>query len=330
MSHDLLDLPATPERLQVLSRAGVIPRSHLERALQLAVASPERPAWRRFLSTVLMGFGALLVLSGVIYFFAYNWAELHRFAKLGLILTAITAACLTAWRLGETLPGQFALLFAAVLVGPLLAVYGQAYQTGADPYELFLGWGALILPWVALARFSPLWLLQLLLINTGLMLYWDQVAEADEAWLSLTLGLVNGAAWGVYEFLSWREVSWLQGRWLPRVLAVMTQLPLLILAEELILDSRDAETVHGAALVLLLVLMAASQAFHRMVRAELFLLTLVALCAMTLLSTLAGHLIFGPMDLELGGFFLMGLLLIGEVGLAVVWLRAEARGPEEV
>ncbi len=330
MSHDLLDLAATPERLQVLSRAGVIPKSHLERALQLAVATPERPAWRRFLSAVLMGFGALLVLSGVIYFFAYNWAELHRFAKLGLIVAAITAAALTAWRLGETLAGQFALLFAAVLVGPLLAVYGQAYQTGADPYELFLGWGGLILPWVALARFSPLWLLQLLLVNTGLMLFWDQAGNADEDWLTLTLALVNGAAWVAHELLSWREVSWLRGRWLPRVLALMTLLPLLILAEVLILDSRDAEAPHRAGSVVLLVLLVASYAFHRLVRAELFLLTLVALCAMTLLSTLAGHIIFGPLDLELGGFFLMGLLLIGEVGLAVAWLRAEARGPEEV
>ncbi len=330
MSHDLLDLPATPERLQVLARAGVIPRNHLERALWLAVASPEHPAWRRFLSAVLMGFGALLVLSGVIYFFAYNWAELHRFAKLGLILAAITASAVAAWRLGETLPGQFALLFAAVLVGPLLAVYGQAYQTGADPYELFLGWGALILPWVALARFSPLWLLQLLLINTGLSLYWEQAAQADEAWFTLTLGLVNGTAWVAHELLSWREVSWLQGRWLPRVLAVMTLLPLLILAEGAILDSRDAETPHGVGIILLLVLMAASYAFHRLVRAELFLLTLVALCLMTLFGTMSGHFIFGTLDLELPGFFLMGLVLIGEVGLAVLWLRAEARGPEEV
>jgi uncharacterized membrane protein len=330
VSHDLLDLAATPERLLVLSRAGVIPRSHLERALSLAVASPERPAWRRFLSAVLMGFGALLVLSGVIYFFAYNWAELHRFAKLALILAALTASTLTAWRLGETLAGQFALLFAAVLVGPLLAVYGQAYQTGADPYELFLGWGFLILPWVALARFSPLWLLLLLLVNTGLMLFWDQVVDRDEAWLVFTLALVNGAAWVAHEFLSWREVSWLQGRWLPRVLALMTLLPLLGLGVALVLDPQAVEAPHGVGSLLLVVLMMATYAFHRLVRAELFLLTLVALCLMTLVSTLAGNILFGSLDLELPGFFLMGLILIGEVGLMVLWLRAEARGPEEV
>ncbi|HEX8537209.1 MAG TPA: DUF2157 domain-containing protein, partial [Cystobacter sp.] len=174
---DPLDLAATPERLHALARAGVLSPAALEQASRLAVATPGPAAWRRFLSTVLLGFGSLLVLSGVIYFFAYNWAALHRFGKMGLLLAAILASCAAAWRLGETLAGQFALLFAAVLVGPLLAVYGQAYQTGADPYELFLGWGLLILPWVALARFAPLWLLQLLLVNTGLCLFWFQVAD---------------------------------------------------------------------------------------------------------------------------------------------------------
>ncbi len=39
----------------------------------------------------------------------------------------------------------------------LLAVYGQTYQTGADPYELFFGWAILIIGWVAISRFAPLW-----------------------------------------------------------------------------------------------------------------------------------------------------------------------------
>ncbi|HSP81634.1 MAG TPA: DUF2157 domain-containing protein, partial [Myxococcaceae bacterium] len=101
MSHDLLDFPATPERLRILADAGVLTPEALERALRLAVATPERPAWRRFLSAVLLGFGALLVLSGVVYFFAYNWAALHRFGKMGLLLAAIAVSAVAAWRLGE-------------------------------------------------------------------------------------------------------------------------------------------------------------------------------------------------------------------------------------
>ncbi|HSP79967.1 MAG TPA: DUF2157 domain-containing protein, partial [Myxococcaceae bacterium] len=218
---------------------------------------------------------------------------------------------------------------AAVLVGPLLAVYGQAYQTGADPYELFLGWGALILPWVALARFGPLWLLLLLLVNTGLSRFWVQVLDGEPAPLLLTLALVNGVAWAVHELLAWRGVPWLRGRWLPRVLAVMTLLPLVALGEWVVVAPEEADTASIAGLVLLVAVMGAAWRFHRAVRPELFLLTLDAMAVMVLLTTLVGRLLFDYVD-ELIVFFLMALFIIGEVGLTVWWLRAEARGPEEV
>ncbi|PTL78432.1 DUF2157 domain-containing protein [Vitiosangium sp. GDMCC 1.1324] len=330
MSSDLLDLAATPERLRALADAGVLTPPDLERALRLAVATPERPAWRRFLSTVLLGFGSLLVLSGVIYFFAYNWAALHRFGKMGLLLAAIIAASVAAWRLGEGLAGQFALLFAAVLVGPLLAVYGQAYQTGADPYELFLGWSLLVLPWVVLARFEPLWLLLLLLVDTGLCLFWVQVADGEGTTLLLVLSLVNGGAWLAHELLAQRDIPWLHGRWLPRVLAVMTLAPLVSLATYMVAAPREADTASRVALGLLLAVMAAVYFFHRQVRSELFLLTLDAVSAMTLITTFIGRVLFRSSHDEVGIFLVMALLIIGEVGLAVWWLRAESRGQEEV
>lgn len=331
MSTDPLDLAATPERLHALAEAGVLSPPALQRALRLAVASPEPTAWRRFLSAVPLGFGSLLVLSGVIYFFAYNWADLHRFGKLGLLLAAILAACIAAWRLGEGLAGQFALLFAAVLVGPLLAVYGQAYQTGADPYELFLGWSLLVLPWVALARFGPLWLLLLLLVNTALSLFWVQILSGKGTTLTLVLALVNGAAWAVHEFLAGRGVPWLRDRWLPRVLATMTVVPLLALGEYVVVLPREADTSSRVALGLLVVTMVAAYLFHRLVRSELFLLTLDAVSLMTLSTTLIGRFLLESLKFEAILFsFTMALLIIGEVGITVWWLRAEARGPEEV
>jgi uncharacterized membrane protein len=330
VTHDPLDLTATPERLRALAEAGTLTPQALERALRLAVATPERPSWWRFLSTVLLGFGSLLVLSGVIYFFAYNWAALHRFGKMGLLLGALLVSALAAWRLGETLAGQFALLFAAVLVGPLLAVYGQAYQTGADPYELFLGWGLLILPWVALARFGPLWLLMLLLVDTGLSLYGTQVVDGEGTVLTLVIALVNGTAWVVHELFAARGVPWLRGRWLPRVLAMMTMAPLLALATFTTAVPREADSASRVALGLLLVAMVATYVYHRQMRPELFLLTLDAVSVMTLVTTLVGRILFKSSNFDSGLFFLMALLIIGEVGLAVWWLRAESRGPEEV
>ena len=328
MLKDLLDLPATPERLRALVDAGVLPPAALERALHLSMASPSRPEWRRFLSTTLMALGTLLVLAGVIYFFAYNWADLHRFAKLGLIAAAIAGGAVGAWRLSEGLAGQFCLLASAVLVGALLAVYGQAYQTGADPYELFVGWAVLILPWVALSRFAPLWLFLLVLMNTGVVLFWAQVLDGGEdtaAWLAVALGLLNGFAWATYEHFANLRVTWLQGRWVARCMAVMTVAPLLVAAEAFILAPSEVGRGAGVALLLVLGSLAADYALHRHLRGELFLLTLGVLCMMTLVTTGVGRFLIVDIDLDEFSLFVLPFVVIGEVALAVWWLRNEAR-----
>ncbi len=330
MTPDPLDHTATPDRLHALATAGVLPPRALEEALRRSMASPEPLAWRRFLSVVLLGLGSVLVLSGVVYFFAYNWVELHPFAKLGLLLTVITAACVAAWRLGETLAGQFALLFAAVLVGPLLAVYGQTYQTGADAYELFIGWSLLVLPWVALARFAPRWLWLLLLVNTGLLLFWDQIVTRNETVLGLVLALLNGVAWALHERFAARGVSWLQGRWMPRVLSVMTLVPLTGLAEYVILDPDDLDVFCMVAIALLLATMVAVYVFHRRVQPELFFLTSNALIVMVLATTAAVKALSWRGGAGGFNFFLVGFLIIVEVGISVWWLRVEAGLRREV
>ncbi|AEI69048.1 DUF2157 domain-containing protein [Corallococcus macrosporus] len=329
MPKPLLDLDATPERLRALADAGVLTPSALERALHLSVATPPREAWRRFLSTTLMGLGALLVLAGVIYFFAYNWAQMHRFAKLGLIAAAISGAVVGAWRQGDTLGGRLSLLAASVLVGPLLAVYGQAYQTGADPYGLFLGWAVLILPWVAVSRFAPLGLLALVLVNTGIGLYWEQVLEArydDPHWLAVVLGGLNGFVWATYEHFANLRVSWLQARWPPRVLAVMAVAPVLIAAVPFVVSPSRAHPGALVATALVLASLAAEYALHRHLRGELFMLTLGAVSVMTLLTSGAVSVVFDSYrDVEVLGLFMLPLFVIGQVALAVWWLRHEAR-----
>ncbi len=338
MNQPQLDLPATPERLRVLADSGVLPGDTHDLALVISVESPSALFWRRFLSIGLLGLGSLLVLSGVVYFFAFNWAELHRFGKLGLIAAAITASAIAAWRLGETLAGQFALLFAAVLVGPLLAVYGQAYQTGADPFELFLGWSALIVPWVALARFGPLWLLLLVLADVGIGLYWEQAlpweGHGAQAALGLTLALLNGAAWAAHEYFAFREVRWLQSRWLPRVLALMTVAPALAVAAWLTVAPDDGTFAHVACLLLVGAIVALTWTFHRRVRSELFFLTLDAFAVMVLVTIFLGISLFrGSDDTNdwIGATLMMGLLILGQLAAAVFWLRSESqvRGGEE-
>ncbi|MET0346849.1 MAG: DUF2157 domain-containing protein [Casimicrobiaceae bacterium] len=59
---------------------------------------------------------------------------------------------LAVWRGLDTLPGKAALVVAALLVGALLALVGQVYQTGADRFELFAAWAVAIVAWVLVAR----------------------------------------------------------------------------------------------------------------------------------------------------------------------------------
>lgn len=98
--------PATADRLRSLQRSQALPQAAFERAVALACASPEPVAWRRFLDWLLLGLGSALVLTGVVFFVAFNWAQLGHFAKLGLAATLVAAAAGGAFRLGlEELPG---------------------------------------------------------------------------------------------------------------------------------------------------------------------------------------------------------------------------------
>src|SRR5687767_12713626 len=187
VAGDPLQRAATAERLHAISAARGLSAAALSRALEIASRSPPLPEWRVFLSRSLLFLGSALTLAGVIFFFALNWDDLGRFQKLGLLELAVAAAAVGGWQLGRSVAGQAALTAAAVLVGPLLAVYGQVYQTGADPYELFTGWALLILPWVVLARAPSLWVLEVELWNVALLLSWERVLAPPDGDLRLVV-----------------------------------------------------------------------------------------------------------------------------------------------
>src|SRR3546814_15416019 len=83
-----------------------------------------------------------------------NWNDLGRFAKFGLVGLLLIVAVIGYWRLGvDRAAGKASLLVASILLGALLALFGQTYQTGADTWELFANWAVLMAPW-ALGRAS--------------------------------------------------------------------------------------------------------------------------------------------------------------------------------
>lgn len=117
------------------------------RYAEAAYALRDRDLWSVWAVRLLMALGTGHVLAGIVFFFAFNWADMSPFAKFATIQGGIALAAIAAIVSGLDRPvGQSLLIAASVLTGVLLAVFGQIYQTGADAYELFVGWALLIVP----------------------------------------------------------------------------------------------------------------------------------------------------------------------------------------
>lgn len=149
--------------------------------------------WQRFLRLFFISLGVGFTVSGIVFFFAYNWAGLHKFAKIGLTEALLIAATVVVLlpKINDHIK-NIILTGASFLVGVLFAVFGQIYQTGANAYDFFLAWTVFVTLWVLISNFAPLWLLYLVLINTTLILYSQQVAKDwSDVFICTLLFIIN-------------------------------------------------------------------------------------------------------------------------------------------
>ena len=308
-----------------MARAVPLGEAAQARAIALATESPDARAWRAFLSRALLLLGAGLILSGVVCFVAYNWSRVGRFGKFVVIAAAIAGAAVYAWRAIPRLTGEIALFAAAVLVGALLAVFGQTYQTGADPYGLFAMWALLILPWVVASRFSATWLLALLLCDVAIGLYWGQVVGARETrdmlWLPVVIGAIHFAALAAWEWQRKLASPWLTERWAQRLVAVVALYAWCVAAIAAVVVPRSAGTAGLIGLTLFAAAVVGMLRFYRR-PLDLFMLTIAVVAAMTFGTVVVGKVI----DVVVGnpGFFglmFMAALVIWEITLGLKWYR---------
>jgi uncharacterized membrane protein len=182
------------EDLQILSRHSNLSEEDIKKILTDNIYSSTE-AWQKFLKLFLISLGIGLTVSGIIFFFAYNWAALPKFAKIGLteVLVIATTGLTFLPKISSNIR-NIILTAAAALVGALFAVFGQVYQTGADAYDFFLAWTLFITLWVIISDFAPLWLLYVILINTTLVLYSQQVAKDWESMSILILMFILNTA----------------------------------------------------------------------------------------------------------------------------------------
>lgn len=122
--------------------------------------------------------GAALLGMGLIFWVAANWEDLGRMGRFALLQGVLAAACLGAFAVPKARVPL--LLLALLAIGGLFAYFGQTYQTGADPWQLFALWAALALPLCLAARSDVLWTPWMLVFSTGATL-WIQ-AHARHSW----------------------------------------------------------------------------------------------------------------------------------------------------
>lgn len=324
-----LDRPARRGTVHRLAAGGYLGPEARDEALRWL---EPRLDWWAWANRALLLVGSCLLLSGIVFFFAFNWAEMRAFLKFALIELAMAGCLLAAWRVGiDRLGGKVLLLSASFLVGVFLAVYGQVYQTGADAYELFAGWAALIAGWVFLSRFAGLWVTWLALVQLAITLFWRQNVALEEDSLSslcLVLAGVNGVALAAREIMVLRGTEWASPGWVRWILWAALLGCLTIPTSVLILLPQPG-VLSGVAAAALIAALGAGYALYRYRSPDLPALTLGMLNLCGVVLTFLGKALF-EIGSFAGMFLLFGFVILGVVGAAMLALikLSKAMGAE--
>ena len=301
-----------------------------QRALDL---TPAARGWALILTGTFAAAGLALLAAALVFAVAFNWDALGHFARFAMVQALLLLFGFAAWWRGvETVTGEAALFAAALATGALLALFGQTYQTGADPYSLFTVWALLLLPWLLHARRAALWLLWVVIANTGLSLYCGQV-QGEAAWMrwfghlqwSATLVILfNGALLIGFERLPALGTAGL-ARALPRTLAVIVLGAVAAILVPLIgwRPHPDTNAAYQTGLALLSVAAFAAIAWwHTQQRRDIVVLAAAALCAVSVGYALLVRILPGHANFSL--FSLSAAYWIGAIAGAVAWLRSLA------
>lgn len=129
------------------------------------------PHLRRYLALSAAFLGGL----GLVCMIAANWSTLGRVAQFAL-LQFLVIACFLGTSFSPKARQPLA-LFSLLSVGGLLAYFGQTYQTGADPWQLFALWAALTLLLALAVRSDMVWTAWVIVAAMGICL-WGEMFDA--------------------------------------------------------------------------------------------------------------------------------------------------------
>lgn len=309
---------------------GLISKKNTCKALTIANILPNKNDWHKFIKQLMFWLGSLSLAFSLMFFIAYNWDAMGRFARFTLIEVAIISCVIFYWKLGaDNIKSKILLLSASISLGVLLAFYGQTYQTGADPWQLFFSWALLMSPWVIISQFSVMWVIWLILFNISILLYYNVrgglflfAFRSDEI-LYLLIFIFNVASWITWE-ISAKRFNWLNERWAIRVIASISGFAITLLLINVIFGSSRYGVLST---FLYLLFIGASGFIYRKKIPDLFILAGTCLSAIIITTLFFSNILFKNGD-EIGAFLFMTLLLIGMATGATVWLKKIHRGQQ--
>ena len=282
----------------------------------LAGLGDEPRALKRWLPLGLAGLAAALLGLGLIFWSAANWETLGRFGRFAVLQGAIVAMGIgalarPAWRA----PLALVVLLAT---GALFAYFGQTYQTGADPWQLFALWAALALPLALAVRSDLLWAPWTLVAFVAIALWIH--AHTGHRWRvepdDLAVHLLGWAAAGAIVLAMSALARRFTGAGVWALRTAVTLAVVVIASTALAgLFSRSVATHYGFGL---LVLAALAAAFVPRRSFDVFALSAVALGLNTLAVAGLGRLLFENAHGDpIGRLFLLGALAAGMLAASV-------------
>jgi uncharacterized membrane protein len=281
------------------------------RLRQLAALDAPPPSLLRYLPLGMAVLAAVLAGLGLVFWVAANWEVLPRTARFVLLEATVLATLLAAWRVpAARIP--FSLL-GFIACGGLFAYFGQTYQTGADPWQLFALWAALTLPLCLAVRHDVLWVAWVIVALTAAQLlaqvrtngwWWNtEISLADSlgSWVpALVLALV-------FKFAprAWTGA----GAWPVRLSMIYAIIGLATTSGRSLFSTAGS----GFYPISLLIVALLAVAFSRRGLFDIFVLSALGLAANVLLVCGMAQLLLGVRGNEI-----VALLVIGGVSAALL------------
>ncbi|MBL7002691.1 MAG: DUF2157 domain-containing protein [Gammaproteobacteria bacterium] len=298
----------------------------LQQAIALCHSKSDKAQWLSYLKTALFWAAILFSTFGLIFFFAFNWQDMGRFSKFALLeFVMLLSAPLLLKTITSRLLMTASVMGVSLLTGALLALVGQTYQTGADPWQLFATWAMFIIPWVLLNKSEAIWALWIVLVNTALYLYLKThhgligivFSEQTNALTLVTLNTLLLVIFELSTFLRFKLfVS--SSRNIQQLLALFAAIPLTFLIIVTIFGFKTNE-IHS---LYYLVWITLSFYIYRHKTPDLFILSATTLSAIIAATSL---LIFSlESNLGDGGFLLITIFVITLSTVAAKWLKSIA------